>query len=101
MSTRYLWVQQKVLEKAAEILKVPGKTNPADVGTKPVSACRFQGFREACGTYGDVDVSCARALREVADAGTGPAIAINFNVSTSCIHWDTRGAAAQTGPYVS
>ena len=37
ISTRFLWVQHKVQERAVSIHKVPGKQNPADVGTKCVT----------------------------------------------------------------
>jgi hypothetical protein len=36
ISTRFLWVQQKVHDKSIEVHKVSGKTNPADAGTKCV-----------------------------------------------------------------
>ena len=37
ISTRFLWLHQKVHEKALQIPKVSGKENTADVGTKCVS----------------------------------------------------------------
>jgi hypothetical protein len=38
METRVLWVQQAVKEGRFRICKIPGKSNPADILTKPLSA---------------------------------------------------------------
>ena len=34
MDTHYLWLQERVRNKDLTISKVPGDTNPADLGTK-------------------------------------------------------------------
>ena len=34
ISTRFLWVQQKISQKEFSVTKVKGKSNPADLGTK-------------------------------------------------------------------
>ena len=42
IATHFLWLQQKVEEEALEIRKVPGQSNPADLGTKYLAADRIK-----------------------------------------------------------
>ena len=53
LEVRYLWVQDALNRKRFELRKVPGKTNPADVLTKPLSQAVMQGLLSPWGfSYG-------------------------------------------------
>ena len=72
ISTRYLWVQQKVLEKVLEITKVPGKSNPADVGTKCVSEREMSAALEKMGMKIALRMESSSALRCLECSRHGP-----------------------------
>lgn len=42
IETRFLWLQEKVGDKTINLARVPGKKNPADIGTKHVPAKNIQ-----------------------------------------------------------
>ena len=44
LHTPLLWVQSKVEERAVKVIKVDGKTNLADMGTKHIEAWRMNDF---------------------------------------------------------
>ena len=49
LDVKDLWVQERLKRGAFCISRVPGEANPADVGTKPLTAKELQGKLEAVG----------------------------------------------------
>jgi len=57
IETRSLWIQDMVKRKVFRVVKVDGKTQCADLGTKSQPRDRLVMLREACGVCFDVDPS--------------------------------------------
>ena len=49
VEVRYLWIQDKVEDGTFLIKKIPGKTNPADIGTKHLEPKDFPAARKRVG----------------------------------------------------
>ena len=51
LDTKYLWIQNAVKKKQIEMRKVCGKVNPADIGTKFLSASEMRPLLEKIGLF--------------------------------------------------
>ena len=51
ISTRFLWVQQKLARKEAALTKIPGKQNPAELGAKHLSGTEIKKILDALHMY--------------------------------------------------
>ncbi len=51
LHTPTLWIQRAVRDKQVEILKTPGKKNPADLGTKHLPGSEIWGHMARMGVH--------------------------------------------------
>ena len=89
LEVKVLWVQEQVKKKAMVVVKEPGDSNVADLGTKALAAARFEMLRDCFGLK-RVPPSAAMIVESKADVkaalASGTAVGVIEMMLTNLVH---------------